>query len=249
MLGRYVTFDVDAADPQFREFMVRYPGEFTGIPMVYVIDPDGSIRHARSGFLDARELRDLLRSTLADVGPGFSDEQLWRTQGLLEQVREKSTAREFAAALEIVTPLASLPHGSSLVATAKSYERQLLDATHRWVDRLDQQIARQQNPHQAAYHLADLYVSLPKQAKSLREHSLDRLTHHEAQPLTRVPVLQGKRLVRARIEEDRKLCEDAIASYQAVVELDPDSPAGRYAKARLPVVRRRNAEKLIGAPL
>jgi thioredoxin-like negative regulator of GroEL len=239
LLNELVLLEMDAAGDEYQRFVRRFPGQHIGIPIVYLIGADGNVVYGCSGFLTGQQLRTLLVGVFERSREVFAQAQLVSFQEVVRDARLAAERGELARALQLVYPVAAEPIDADVVLIARSYRDQLVPTIDSWLSQLKGRMERLESPHGTAFQIAELYAQLPATCPRLRESAGRLLDRYEQRPETRLAVQQARGLVQAQIEESRDLAADAIRSYEHVVNLDPNSPAGLYARERLPALRGR----------
>ena len=240
---------LDSSDSEFLNTARRYGVPVESVPMVLMIGPEGQLLYAQPGYLSADQIEALTANTLRETGRPLTEETAIAFEEELQKTRQAAAAGDLVRALRLVTPVSTNESSSRIVKTAYAYRERIVAALNRWLAQLDERMANGDNPHEAAYQIAQIYVDVPRQYEELRRQALDLVKTYEANSNTRVPVLQAKRLVQARVEEQRMLCDAAIRSYEYITSLDPNSPTARLAQERLPAVRERKMNKLGNATM
>lgn len=244
LLDEFVYLEMDHKSPEFAEFRARFPGDVSGVPMVYMIRGDGAVLYGQSGSLRSEQLAQLLSHGIQNSGTMLRADQLASLEAAHKTARRRAGTGDLVSAMTTVAYIAELDSFAQVVQQAQATREQLHDLIIDWLERLDASIAAGDAVHANAYRLAELYVELPKSATRLRSTARRLLDEYESNHSTRTAIVQNKRLVRARLEEQRDLCDAAIASYRLVRELAPNSPAGEFAAERLNVVQARRQKKL-----
>lgn len=230
---------MDLVDSDFQWVSTRYPVPFDMVPMVYVIAPSGELLYAKAGALEVDQLVALQASTMTITGAPLTEVQIVQNEHSLKLVREAAIDSHLTKALRLVSAVTSQHSSAASVVTAGTYERRIVQAISDWGSELSGRLNEGNRIHESAYLLAAAYVAIPKKYENLREELIAKIRYHEAQPATQTAILQAKQLVRAKIEERRHLNAEALRSLQQVIELDPDSPSGRYATRRAAELQQR----------
>jgi hypothetical protein len=241
-----VVLVLDAADRDFQTIIGHYGVPVNSVPMVYMVGPDDRLFYAQSGALGAEEIRRLLASTREVNGRPVPAETLAGLETGLEEIRAAAKRGDLLEALCLATPVAETQKAVPSVATARNYRDQILTAMEAWLGELDARLAGGEKTHEAAYHVAKMYAHTPVRYTSLRQNAWDLLQFYEQRAETRIAIQQAKHLVRARAAESSQQCAAAIQNYRRAEQLDPESPAGKYATARIPVLQKRQATRLSG---
>ncbi len=244
----FIVVLLDLADSDFRWVAQKYPVPFDMVPMVYVMAPAGELLYARAGALDVSRLLALQDATLRITGTPLTEAEIADNEARLQLVREAAISSKLTQALRLVSPIIARRSSAASVVTATQYEQRIMKAISEWSAELSRRLTNGENVHQSAYLMARLYVATPATHEDLRAAILAELRQHESQPTTRTAVLQGKLLVRARLEEGRQLTAEAIRSLQKANDLDPDSPSGRYAARRANRIQQRSRQDLTQWP-
>ena len=243
-LSDYVYLEMDSKSAEFAEFRARFPGSYVGVPMVYVVRADGEVMYGQSGGMPADQLKLLLQHGLNNSGRVLTATELQSIESAYDRGRQMAENGNLAGSLSLMSKIANLDSFAEIVTEAQSTEEELKALIARWTEELDSSIGSGKSVHANAYRLAELYVELPESAAILRANVKYALDHYEEQDRTRNAIRQNKRLVRARFEEGRQMCDAAAASYQYVISLGATSPAGEFAKERLQVVAQRQELKV-----
>jgi hypothetical protein len=244
LLSQFVYLEMDRRSSQFAEFQAKFPAEMSGVPMVYLIRPDGEIMYGQSGGMGAEQLTLLMNHGIANSGRIFSPSELQRLEAVYAKARQRAEDGDLAEALSVISRIAEVDSFAEVVYRAGETRDRLHVLISNWIQQLDRSIAAGKSVHANLYRLAELHVELPESASILRSHTRNLLQLYETEEQTRTAMLQNKRLVRARLEEERDLRDAALASYRYVVQLAPTSPAGQFAKDRMRVVAQRQQTKL-----
>ena len=244
LLSKFVLLEMERNSNDFARFQAKFPAEVTGVPMVYMLRADGEMIYGQSGAMNAQQLTLLLNQGITQSGRIFSPSELQRLELIFDGARKHAAEGNLTAALSVMTRIGGVNSFAEVVQRAREKRDELEGVLNGWIEELDRSLAAGRSIHANSYRLAELYVELPESATALRNNVRNLLVHYESQPRTTVAVQQNKRLIRARLEEQRDLCGDAVASYDHVINLSPATPAGEYAIQRLQVVRERYKLKL-----
>jgi thioredoxin-like negative regulator of GroEL len=243
ILDDFVYLEMDSKSAEFAQFRASYPGSYSGVPMVYMLRADGEVMYGQSGGMPTEQLQMLLNHGLKNAGTVLSATELQRVEQAFGKGRALAEEGDLADAYSLMSQIANLGSFADVVYSAQETQQELNNLIANWTTELDQSIAAGESVHANAYRLAELYVELPESATVLRANIKHVLDHYEAQDRTGNAIRQNKRLVRARLEESREMCDAAVASYQYVIGLGVSSPAGAFAKERLAVVAKKQKLK------
>jgi hypothetical protein len=245
-LSDSVVLVLDAADPDFQAIIARYGVPVSSVPMVYLISSNDELLFAGPGALDAGQIKTLLASAKVTVRRE-SAVAVDAVERQLDEVRVAAKEGDLLLALRLATPIAESSSPEQAVLTARSYREQITKAIDEWLVELDGRMSHGEGKYEAAYHLAKIYAHTPVQYTMIRQRAFDLVRAYEEREETRVAVTQAKHLVRARAAEEDKRCDVALQDYQYVKALNPSSPAGAYARQRIPIVTQKIATKLTNA--
>lgn len=223
---------LDLENPDFRELAKIYPIAFDIVPMVYLISPDKSLLYGQPGALELSDVESLRVATMRITGKTLSATEIVEHRGVLDRVRIAAAEGNWGLALRLNAPLAEQHSLAATVRQAQRYERQLLGAIERRAAELDQQLSQGNQVFRNAFELVNHFVSVPGKYAELKDEMQQRIRAHEIAPQTRTAMLQAKGLVRAYLEERRKMPQAAVDHYLQVVRIDPNTPAGRSAMRR-----------------
>ncbi len=244
LLSKFVYLEMDNRSAEFEEFRSRFPGDYSGVPMVYMVRADGAVMYGQSGGMGESQLKILLDQGVRSSGDVLTPSGLKKVELAYQRAREQAEAGKLATALAVMHRIAELDSFAEVVLQAQTTRAELEQLISDWLLQLDARIAAGEAVHANAYRLAELYVNLPDSAPVLRSNTKRLLQHYESLDSTRTAVLQNKRLVRARLEERREMCDAALASYELVIQLEPSSPAAEFAKERSQVVAAKQKRKV-----
>jgi hypothetical protein len=242
-----VVLVLDAADVDFQSIVGHYGIPVHSVPMVDMVGPDDQLFYAQSGAMEADEIRSLVASTLEVTGRPIPEATMAAIETRLDEIRAAAKAGDLLAALRLATPLAESSSSAQAVQRARSYHGQIVTAIGEWLVELDGRMARGKQIYEAAYHVAKIYAYAPAQCTTIRQNAWDLINEYEAREDTRIAIMQAKHLVRARAAETNQQCDTAVQSYRHVATLDPNTPAGKYASQRIPLLQKRQATKLTEA--
>ena len=249
MLESFVVLEMESSSSDFAAFMERFEGDYFGVPMVHVVSSDGELLYGRSGGLAAEQLQQLLGYAMQQTRPAepVIAEQPADFGPALVSAKSAAARGDLAEALSEVLPIAALEGNTRDAIVARAYRDQLEGALAEWIGELQLEMTHDRSQHAAAYRLAKLFTELPK-SSTARASAREMMLRLEQNETTRIAMLQAKELVRARYEEERKQCSDAIARYKATIRLGSETPSGQYARNRIPIVREREQLKLTAHP-
>ncbi len=238
---KYVRLNMDSQSVAFGEFLRKFPTEFRGVPMVFVIRPDGASLYGQSGGMTTMAMEDLLRFGLEESGKSITPQlqrklmadarassQLFAEGKLLESLRLTDTShiqRSFAKS----------------VLQMKAIRRSILDEVSNRLSILDTQFSDRESMYGAAFRLAELYAGLNGSMHQQTARAM--LVHYRKQESTELAVRQGIELVKARKRERSGNLREAISSYDRIIALGNDSPTASHAMQKLAIIRESQRHK------
>lgn len=240
---QYIVLNLDSRSQEFQAFRQKYPVEFRGVPMVFLIRPDGVKLYGQSGGLLPETLRDLLQFGLDASGAPLTSEQQQMFTESLAAAELHLRHGDLLKALRKTTFVFEQPCFASSVLRSRDVRNSILDAMHDRLAKLDERLVNGETMHGAAFRLVELYAGMGDVSGlrngSTRERAKAMLLHYQQQDLTRLAVAQGVELVRAREHERRRTMDRAIASYNRIIALDEASPTAVHAVQRLTWIKAR----------
>lgn len=249
---RYIVLDMAPHSPEFQAFLQKYPVEFRGVPMVFLIRPDGTSLYGRSGGMLSETLRGLLQFGLDESGTPLTSEQQQLFAELLASAELHLRQGDLLEALRETTIVSEQPCLASSVLRSRNLRNSILAAVDDRLAKLDQRLVNGEALHGAAFRLVELYAGLADvtglRDVSVRERAKAMLLHYQHQDSTRLAVAQGAHLVRAREHERRRTMDQAIASYHRIIALDEASPTAEHAVQRLAWLKARQRRELASRP-
>ena len=243
LLEKYVVINMDSSRPEFQSFKRRFPAEVRGVPMVYVIRPDGAMLYGRSGGMPPEGIQNLLNFGLDESGDPLDSGQQQRFSAMIATSRRYQQEGELLKALQVISAVARHRGYAASVRRAQVLHDSLTDSLRNRLANFDQKLMDSESMHGAAYRLAELYVGL-KEEPQLQESAAAKLIHHEQQESTRLAIMQGKELVRARYFEQRELCKQALSSYERIIQIDKASPTAQHATKKIAILAEKQRQKL-----
>ncbi len=244
LLTKYIVINMDSSTPEFRSFVRRFPAEVRGVPMVYVIRPDGVMLYGKSGGMRPEGLEKLLSFGLEESGEPLSSEQQERFSAVIAESERYQRDGDLLKAMQAISGVAEHPGYAASVTLARVLRDTLLDSLTRRLAVFDKNLVDSERMHGAAYRLAELYIAL-RDVPQLREPAGAMLVHYEKQEATRLAILQGKELVRARYFEQRELCRQALSSYERIIQIDAASPTAQHANQKIAIIKDKQREKIV----
>ena len=243
-LNQFVVLEMDSQTGTFRTFVQAHPDGYGGtVPMVYLFGPDQQLQYAQPGLMPTQRLTGMLSRALELSGPPLEREQLATVTRVLYDVRSDAREGRITTALQKVRPVSSRAGSARVLHVARAYEQQLVSECQRWTSELDQALMTNDRIHASAYRLAQMYVQL-REFPDVQSQCGELLTKYQRLPSTSNAILQAKHLVRARVAEQRTLCDEAMNSYQRIIAIDHASPIAKYASNRLPQIENLRSQKV-----
>ena len=243
LLEGYVVVNMDSNSPEFHSFVRRFPAEVRGLPMVYVIRPDGAMLYGRAGGIPPQELQNLLRFGLEESGEALDSKRQQRLSAALAASHRYQQEGELLKALQVISAVMPQRGYAASVRRARVLRQTLTDSLRRRLAAFDEKLIDSASMHGAAFRLAEMYIGLSV-VPQLRESAGAKLIRFEQQESTRLAILQGKELVRARYFEQRELCERALSSYERIIQIDKSSPTARHASQKIAILTDKQRQKL-----
>lgn len=250
-----VLLEMDSQTQEFQNFVSRFPADASLIPMVYVVLPDGTPIYAKSGGMTGTQLAGLLDHAVQSSGTRFQQSETMlasaevtvpvnlELEAVLKAARTHAQNGNLIDAMRLVSPVAAMNGKSEECLKARTYQARLESVISNWMDDLGTQLENNESAHGAAYRIAELYVELPNHVE-LRQQARKLLDRFEGNPSTQVAVTQAKFLLQARFFEHSEDRRTAAENYNAVLELDPQTPAAEFATRRLGQLQERHAVKM-----
>jgi hypothetical protein len=242
-MEKYVVIDIDSSTPEFQSFVRRFPAEVRGVPMVYLIRPDGAMLYGRSGGLPPKGIQNLLNFGLEESGEALDSDQQQRFSTAIATSERYQQEGELLKAMQVISPVAQHSGYAASVSRARLLRYSLTDSLRHRLAAFDEKLTDSESMHGAAYRLAEMYIGL-SEVPQLRESAGEKLVHYEQQESTRLAIRQGKELVRARYFEQRELCKQALSSYERIIQIDKNSPTAHHASQKIAILADRQRQKL-----
>lgn len=240
-----VVLAMDVAGTEFTQFRQAYPQGYTGsVPVIYLIDPDRSVRHVAMGFTGIESLANLVRDARDQLGPPLSPQGIVETTAVLERIREQSREGHLVPALASVHEVAGRPGAADVLREARSYQAQLSQELNRRIAALAGNLSRRRRIYESSFRLAEIDAYLPNQLPLVGQ-ARQVLREYQSQPGTRAAVLQARLLVRAQVAQSQHDLDLAKASYRAILRLDKSSPIGKYVMAKFAQSRQLPQERQV----
>ena len=243
LLEKYVVINMDSSSPEFQSFVRRFPAQVRGVPMVYVVRPDGAMLYGRSGGLSPEGIQNLLSFGLEESGEALDSDHQQRFSAMLAISQRYQQEGELLKAIQVISSVAQHRGYAAAVRRARVLRDSLTESLRRRLATYDEKLMDSESMHGAAYRLAEMYVGLSKVPR-LRESVATRLVHHEQQKSTRSAILQGVELVRARYFEQRELRKRALSSYERIIRIDKASPTAQHASQKIAILADKQRQKL-----
>ena len=234
---KYVVLNLDNQSTDFQAFLAQHPADYQGVPMVFVLRPDGAMLYGQSGGMTAHGLSDLLKFGLQESGRSLSSEEQARFVNNFNKSNQLLQQGELLAALQM-TDAGQIEHCfAKIVLRTRTVRTLLLDEIANRMSRLDARMLSPETMHGAAFRLAEFQAKLSDGPH--RETANAMLAHYTAQPSTRMAVAQGVQLVEARELERFGSFDAALARYERIITLDETTPTADHALQKLPIIKAR----------
>lgn len=244
-LAKFELLVLDVDSSEVNEFKKLNATDTSIVPMLVMLRPDGVTLYSQAGNLPAQNLVEILQFGLDQSGLVLDREQQAQIRETLKLADEKMQQQEYAAAFQMIEPIAALKSFATDVRAAQTMRDDLIRQMGKQLQQIDA-ILQEEVSYGAAYRLADLFVAV-EPVPDLRSSAAVLLAKYEDQRDSAEAIHQGKELVRARFFERRNACRKAIASYDRIVATNADSPIGLHASKMIDLLRQREAKKITRA--
>lgn len=252
LLDRVAVLELAAEGTNFNRFVARYPQGFEGmVPMVYLLDRQGTLLFVRSGAPSLEELSGLIRTHMPPAASPLTQPLVRDSIPPAEAQRVISSAGRATTLKELVESLQGLQRvlkgadePAGVHAMAFAAVPILKERMEGQLHGLESSLLAGTEIHHAAFRLTELFLQLGDYP-DLRGETRRLLIKFRDDPSTRSAVLQSMDVVRGRIAEHREDRGRAMTSYRSVLARDARSPLGEFAQRRLLELARRNAGGLV----
>ncbi len=228
-----VVLVIDADHPDFGKLVRHFGIPVDVVPMIYIVQADGSLTYGQAGALSNDRLVGLLQHAAYNCGQPLDRSTAAELETQLTSVRQLAKDGDLVQALRLLAPVAQRNSTAKVVRQARNYELQLLDAIEDRVIRLDAKIDDPASQYASAYQLISTYVSLPAQFETVRAHIAEVVKARDQNEATHLVVRQAHLLVQAHRARQANKLDMALEHYRSVVKIEPTSRAGKYAAAQL----------------
>ena len=239
---KYVVLYMDKESAEFETFLANHPAEYAGVPMVFILRPDGASLYGQSGGMTADGLKDLLKFGLDQSGEQLSSGQQIQFAENLNDSNRHLQQGELLAALRMTDAGAIENCFADIAVKTRAMRTSVLDEIASRLSKLDSRMVGNESMYGAAFRLAEFHAGLSDGPH--RETAKAMLKHYVSQPSTRLAVAQGVELVKARELERRGSFDDAVVSYDRIISLDKSTPTADHAVQKLSIIRARIRKEL-----
>lgn len=237
LADKYVVLYMDKESSEFQTFLSQHPAEYQGVPMVFVLRPDGASLYGQSGGMTADALKELLQFGLSESGKALTSEQQVKLADNFNASNRYLQQGELLAALRMTNDGAIENCFAEIAVKSTAMRTSVLDEIANRLSKLDGRMLGSETMHGAAFRLAEFRDGLHDGPH--RETAAAILTHYTNQKSTRMAVAQGLELVEARKLERVGSFNDALARYRQILSLDESTPTADHALQKIPIIKAR----------
>lgn len=229
MVARYVYLHIDLNKEQEnrRAWETKYPSKGSGIPQVTVVSSDGRELHNDSGGVGLKELTEFLTKS----GRLLPERALAQIRAAVESAQKALDEGDVATAVSTITPVLGTGGAGEDVQKAEEFGKKLIEDAKAKFAAAEEKLASADTALEAAVDILAMtrdYAKLRALADDLKKLRIvqNHKDHSEV-------FAQARLLDQAALRLSAKNKKDAIAKYELVMRKWPDTPAAKYASAKL----------------
>jgi tetratricopeptide (TPR) repeat protein len=227
-----VSVHIDSSSDEWQTWEQRFPSQSNGIPIVYVIRPDGESLYAQSGSLPGVALPQLLAETLAKSGKILNEPQLKKIADGVAKATRSYEKGDVADAVLSVTRYAGSGSYAEAALAADALAKKLADEAQQKIEAADQKLQDETTVLAGAIELAAvnrLYKKLPGITKAVKETSIK----YTSDAVGRERFAQAGMIDQAQAFEHQRQPAKAAAVYQQAIEKYPGTAVAELARSQL----------------
>lgn len=243
ILAQYVNLEINTESPEWQEWARKHPHEGNGIPIIYLVRPDGQTMHAKSGAPEGAGLPKLLVEGLSQSGTLYTKAQLEglvKLKGDFEKAVAEKKPVELSKVFNQAKKYGEPGRFGSYASISKevdtllaNYINEVDSSVKALKDRVSYQGEDSSKQFELALEIANAkrdYGSLYFSKEAVNELVVDFKKVSGGKELFSEAEIISKAVGQATSDSGKKIAKKAL---EGLIAKHPDSPAAEYAKARL----------------
>lgn len=229
MVARYVYLHIDMNKEQEnrRAWEGKFPSKGSGIPQVTIVSSDGRELHNKSGGVGLDDLTEYLTKS----GKLLPERALAQIRAAVEAAQKALDDGDVSMAVSKISPVLGTGGAGEDVQKAEEFGKKLIEDAQAKFTAAEEKLASADSSLEAAVELLQMtrdYAKMRALADDLKKLRIVQ-NHKDHRDVFK----QARLLDQAALRATTKNKKDAVAKYEQVIRNWPDTPAAKYAAAKL----------------